>query len=69
MKILKDNKEVKDAEVIYTAFGTVDTIRIKGVHYDPSAFELVEEKEVIKTKGSQEKPTKPAAEKVAKKSK
>lgn len=69
MKILKDNEEIKDAEVIYDTTGRPDSIRIKGIFYDINTFELVDTKDVVKTKDSEEKPAKPAVQKVAKKNK
>jgi hypothetical protein len=68
MKILKDGKEIKEGEVIYDVTGRPDSIRIDGVFYDINAFELVDTKDVVKTKGNEEKSTKPAAKKVTKKS-
>jgi hypothetical protein len=52
MKILKDNEEIKDAEVIYDTTGRADSIRIKGVFYDINAFELVDTKDVVMTKST-----------------
>lgn len=67
MKILRDGKEVKDAKVIYNAYGGIDVVQVEGVSYDPKAFEFEEPKVQEKTKGSEEG-SKPA-KKVAKKSK
>lgn len=58
MKILKDGKQVDDAEVIYDTAGRPDSVRIKGVFYDINAFELVDTKDVVKTKDSPAKKTK-----------
>lgn len=56
MQIFKDGKEIKNAKVIYNAFGSPDTVRIDGVHYAPSAFEFKEPKVEEKTKDSEEAP-------------
>ena len=58
MKILQDGKEIKDAEVIYDTTGRPDSVRIKGIFYDINAFELVDTKDVVKTKDTPAKKTK-----------
>lgn len=50
MKIFKDNKEVKDATIIYDGGGNTSFVQIDGVNYDPSAFEIKEETTKKKTK-------------------
>jgi len=50
MKVLRDGKEVKNAEVIYDTTGRADSVRIDGVYYDINAFELVDTKAKEKTK-------------------
>lgn len=54
MKVIRkeDNKEVKDATVIYNVNGVPELVEVKGVQYDVKAFELEEDKPKTKKKSS-----------------
>ena len=58
MKIIKDGKEVTNGQIIYTPFGTVDTVMIDGVHYAAEAFEFKDEEVKTKTKTAHKKASK-----------
>ena len=48
MKVFKDNKEVKDATVIFDTTGRPALVRIKDVNYLAEAFTFKEDKQVEK---------------------
>ncbi len=50
MKIYRDGKEVKDAEIIFDVKGRPAFVRQDGVNYDTGAFEFEDTEGVEKTK-------------------
>ena len=69
MKVLRDGKEVENAQVIFRSSGEIDTVRINGVHYDPSVFDFKDAELKERTKDGKEEQAKKPVEKTAKKSK
>lgn len=67
MKVFRNGKEVSGATVIHDVSGTPVLVRVKGVEYDISAFELKEDAPVKRTANSsadKTKVTKPANDSV-----
>lgn len=50
MKVFKDGKEVKEAKVVFDTSGNPAVVQMKGINYDPAAFEFKDEESKTKTK-------------------
>lgn len=54
MKVLKDGKEVKDAQVVFDSAGRPVFVRSDGVQYDAGAFEFRDSTPTEKTATTKE---------------